>query len=178
MKLVFTCNGYHKITNEIVIYDLEITAADDMYDYFQSLFENNELDICHMNYTINIVLKELSWFKDLIFQEVVKITKKEASLYLILFDWSTTDSDGIETYLYYRHEDALDKFNELIENESDADLSWVGSEVFDEDGEVNEGYDLECNTDDETAESLYWHVVDKSDYNRHSFIELFKREIH
>ena len=49
---------------------------------------------------------------------------------------------------------------------------------FDENGEVNDGYELDCNTDDENAESLYWHVVDKNDYNRRSFIDLFKREIH
>ena len=115
------------------------------------------------------------------------------NIYLILFDWSTTDCDGIETFLYYRFEDALKKFNELIENECDSDMSWVGDEVFDENGEVNDGYELDCNTDnenaengyeldcntdDENAESLYWHVVDKNDYNRRSFIDLFKREIH
>lgn len=100
------------------------------------------------------------------------------NIYLILFDWSTTDSDGIETFLYYRFEDALKKFNELIENECDADMSWVGDEVFNEDGEINEGYDLDCNTDDKSAKELYWHVVDKNDYNRRSFIDLFKREIH
>ncbi|MCM1220790.1 MAG: hypothetical protein NC548_40495 [Lachnospiraceae bacterium] len=100
------------------------------------------------------------------------------NIYLILYDWSTTDSDGIETYLYYRFEDALAKFNEIIESECDADSSWVGSEVFDENGDVNDGYDLDCNTDDKNAEELYWHVVDKRDYNRHTFIDLFKREIH
>ena len=99
------------------------------------------------------------------------------NIYLILFDWSTTDSDGIETFLYRDYDAAVKKFNELIDDECDADTSWVGSEVFDENGEVNDGYELDCNTDDETAEELYWHVVDKSDYNRRSFINLMKREI-
>lgn len=99
-------------------------------------------------------------------------------IYLILFDWSTNDSDGIETYLYHRFEDALEKFNEIIENERNPDLSWVGEEVFDENGDVKDGYELDCNIDDKNAQELFWHVVDKSDYNRRSFIDLFKREIH
>lgn len=98
-------------------------------------------------------------------------------VYLILFDWSTNDSDGIETYLYSRFEDALEKLNEIIENECNHDVSWVGEEVFDENGDVNDGYELDCNTDDKNAKELYWHVVDKNDYNRRSFINLFKREI-
>ena len=60
------------------------------------------------------------------------------NIYLILFDWSTTDCDGIETFLYHRFEDALKKFNELIENECDSDMSWVGGEVCAENDEVNE----------------------------------------
>lgn len=50
--------------------------------------------------------------------------------------------------------------------------------MFDENGEVNDDYELDCNTDEENAHELYWHVVDKNDYNRHSFIDLLKREIH
>ena len=102
---------------------------------------------------------------------------KDEHIYLVLFDWSTTDCDGIETYLYRRYEDARRKFDELIQNECDAEMSWVGSEVFDMNGEVNEGYELDCNTDDETAHELFWRVADKSDYNRRSFIDLFKRKI-
>lgn len=100
------------------------------------------------------------------------------TVYLIAFDWSTTDCDGIETYLYRNYKDARKKFNELIKNECNANLSWVGSEVFDENGEVNDGYELDCNTDDKNAQELYWRVVDKNDYNRRSFIDLFKKEIH
>ncbi len=98
-------------------------------------------------------------------------------VYMIIFDWSTTDSDGIETFLYRDYEAARKKFDELIENECNADRSWIGSEVFDENGDVNDGYELDCNTDDNTAEELYWHVVDKNDYNRRSFIDLIKKEI-
>ena len=98
-------------------------------------------------------------------------------IYLILFDWSTNDSDGIETFLYHRFGDALEKLNEIIENERNPDLSWVGEEVFDENGDVKDGYELDCNIDDKNAQELFWHVVDSSDYNRHSFIDLFKRKI-
>lgn len=99
-------------------------------------------------------------------------------IYMILFDWSTTDSDSIKTFLYHHYEDAVAKFNELIEDECNPHLSWVGENVFDENGDVKDGYDLDCNTDDKNAKKLYWHVVDKSDYNRRSFINLIKKEIH
>lgn len=98
-------------------------------------------------------------------------------IYLILLDWSTTDSDGIETYLYHDYKAARKKFNALIKDECNADTSWVGSEVFDENGRVNKDYELDCNTDDKNAHELYWRVVDRNDYNRHTFIDLFKREI-
>ena len=103
---------------------------------------------------------------------------KDDTVYLILFDWSTTDCDGIETYLYRHYEDARRKFDELIKNECDAEMSWVGLEVFDGNGKINDGYELDYNTNDETAHELFWRVVDKNDYNRRSFIDLFKREIH
>lgn len=90
--------------------------------------------------------------------------QKSNNIYLILFDWSTNDCDGIETFLYYHFEDALKKFNELIENECDPDMSWVGDEVFDENVDVNDGYDLECNTDDKTA-------ARSSTYSKEKFIK-------
>lgn len=102
----------------------------------------------------------------------------DKNIYMILFDWSTTDSDGIETFLYHRFEDAVDKFNKLIKDERNPDISWVGSEAFDENGNVNDGYELYCNTNDKRAENLYWRVVDKNDYNRRSFIDLYKKEIY
>lgn len=101
----------------------------------------------------------------------------DKNIYMILFDWSTTDSDGIETFLFHRFEDAVDKFNKLIEDECNPDISWVGAEVFDENGNVNDGYELDRNTNDKRAENLYWRVVDKNDYNRRSFIDLYKKEI-
>lgn len=100
------------------------------------------------------------------------------NIYMILFDWSTTDSDGIETFLFHRFEDAVNKFNKLIEDERNPDVSWVGSEAFDEHGNVNDGYELDRNTNDKRAENLYWRVVDKNDYNRRSFIDLYKKEIY
>lgn len=99
------------------------------------------------------------------------------NIYMILFDWSTTDTDGIETFLYYHYEDAVEKFNKLIQDECNPEISWVGSDVFDENGDTNDGYDLECNIYEKNTESLYWHVFDNSDYNRRSFINLFKKEI-
>ncbi len=177
MTLIFTCNGYQKKTYEETEYNVEISATKELYEYFSVLFENNELNASNTNETVITVLRELSWFNDFIFRHVVKIANKEKHVYMILFDWSTTDSDGIETFLYHDYEAARKKLDEIIQNECDADLSWIGSEVFDENGDVNDGYELDCNTDDKAAEDLYWHVVDKNDYNRRSFIDLIKKEI-
>lgn len=92
-------------------------------------------------------------------------------VYMVQFDWSTTDADGIETELFENYNDAYARYKEIITNELNPDLSWVGSEVFDENGNVNDGYDLD-------EGNHYWHVVDKNDYYRHSFIDLIKKEIH
>ncbi len=99
-------------------------------------------------------------------------------VYMVQFDWSTTDSDGIETELYEYYNDAYNHFQELIANELNPDLSWVGDEVFDETGEVNENYELDIDGDCTLKQDLSWHVVDKNDYYRHSFIDLIKKEVH
>lgn len=96
-------------------------------------------------------------------------------LYLVLMDWSTNDSDGINTFLYEKFEDAREKFRALIKDEHNPDISWVGG-CFDENGEPLDGYDLECN-DDGDKKDLYWRFVDIADYNRHTFIDLKIMEV-
>ena len=98
-------------------------------------------------------------------------------VYMVQFDWSTTDAESVETFLYADYDDAYNKFKNLITDECDADVSWVGSEVFDEDGEVNEDYEVDCDDNNSGDSDVYWHIVDKNDYNRHSFIDLTKKEI-
>lgn len=92
-------------------------------------------------------------------------------VYMLQFDWSTNDADGIETELFRNYDDAYTHYKKTIANELNPEMSWVGSEVFDENGNVNDGYELDKGKN-------YWHVVDKNDYYRHSFIDLIKKEIH
>lgn len=99
-------------------------------------------------------------------------------IYMIQFDWSTTDADGIDTELYEYYNDAYNRFQELIANELKPELSWVGEEVFDETGEVNENYELYTDGDFALKQDLSWHVVDRNDYSRHSFIDLIKKEVY
>ncbi|MFR1553097.1 MAG: hypothetical protein ACLSTV_00240 [Coriobacteriales bacterium] len=99
-------------------------------------------------------------------------------IYLVQFDWSTTDADGIETELYEHYNDAFNRFQELIANELNPELSWVGEQVFSETGKVNENYELYTDGDFTLKQDLSWHVVDKNDYYRHSFIDLIKKEVY
>lgn len=99
-------------------------------------------------------------------------------VYIVQFDWSTTDLDGIEIEIYEHYNDAYNHFQKIIANEINPKLSWVGEEVFDETGKVNEDYELEIWGKRALKQDLRWHVVDKNDYYRHSFIDLIKKEVH
>lgn len=45
------------------------------------------------------------------------------NVYTIKFDWSTDDDCGCELELYNDYDDAVKRFNEMIENEKNPDLS-------------------------------------------------------
>ena len=100
------------------------------------------------------------------------------TVYVVMLEWATSDDAGVDYYLYKNYDSALEKFNGLIEDECDAEISWVGSEVFDENGEVNEGYELDCNTDNEYSGycDLFWRISATYDY-RYSYITLTKKEL-
>lgn len=108
---------------------------------------------------------------------LAKVKNSTKFVYMVVFDWSTTDDCGLEINLYNTYEKALTKYNKYIENECNADLSWVGSEVFDENGNVNNDYELHCSKHTAGKQNLYWKVADKNDYNRHSFLYLSKEKV-
>jgi hypothetical protein len=178
MILEFTCNGYYKDTKKETAYTLDIPADSDYPEYFKSLLEKGELNAAYTNNLINRALRELSWFKDIIFVQVTQIAEKRNYVFMVMLDWLTPDDHDTDYYLFNDYEKALDKFNSLIEDENDSDISWVGSEVFDENGEVNEGFELSCNTNtcEQGERNLYWTVSDKDKY-RYSTITLTKKEI-
>lgn len=177
MTLEFICTGYQKKTYEETTYSIEISVENDYPEYFNELLEKGELNASHSNDTINIAIRELSWFKNIIFKEVTAINKKNSYVYLVMLDWVTEDDDGIDYYLYKDYAAAKDKYKRLIEDENDADISWVGSEVFDENGNVNKGYQFECSEETDEEQNLCWKVADLHDSNRFSIITLAKVEI-
>lgn len=177
MTLEFICNGYYAKTQEKATYTIELSVADDYEQYFNELLENGELNASHYNYTITISLRELSWFRNIVFKEVTAINAKKSYTYLVMLEWSTEDDSGLDYYLYKNYTDAKDKYERLVEDENDADISWVGSEVFDENGEVNEGYHFECSEETDEEQNLCWKVADLNYSNRISIITLTKVEI-
>lgn len=97
-------------------------------------------------------------------------------VYMIQFDWSTEDYEEIEIELFGSYKKALTRFRELAQNEKNPTLSWVGEQALDEYGNVNDGYELDfCYAEGTNNQS--WHIVDKGNYYRHSFIDLIIKEI-
>lgn len=101
-------------------------------------------------------------------------------IYVVSLDWSCDDSKGLDIYAFSTYQAAYEKFDSLIKEESDSDISWVGELAFDEKGCVQSGYDVSTNDLDdrkEKQENLYWNVDDLYNYNRYSYIRLDKKEL-
>lgn len=56
------------------------------------------------------------------------------TVYIVQFDWATPDASGINLYVFGDYGRAYDKFKELICNERNPEMSWVGDIEFDDDG--------------------------------------------
>ena len=177
MKLEFTCKGYYAKTKKETTYTMDIEIADNYLEYLHGLLENGELNSNHYNYIINIAIRELSWFRHIVFKEVIAINVKKSYTYLVMLEWQTEDDSGLDYYLYHNYSAAKNKYKNLITDENDADISWVGSEVFDENGEVNEGYHFDCREETGEEQNLCWRVADLNNSNRFSIITLTKVEI-
>ena len=177
MKLELTCKGYYAKTTDETIYTMDIEIADDYLEYLNGLLENDELNSNHYNYIINIAIRELSWFRHIVFKDVIAINVKKSYTYLFMLEWQTEDDSGLDYYLYHDYSAAKDKYENLIRDENDADISWVGSEVFDENGEVNDGFEFNCTEETNEEQNLCWKVTDTNSYNRYSLITLTKVEI-
>lgn len=98
-------------------------------------------------------------------------------VYMVQLDWSTTDTDGIESELFIKYGDAYARFKERISDELNPEKSWVGEEAFGKNGKANDGYVFDEYGDAARKTDLSWHISDKYDYYRHSFIDLKKLEV-
>lgn len=83
--------------------------------------------------------------------------KEEKFVYMVQFDWSVEDNSGNDVYLYETYEKALEKYQSIIAGEMDPNMSWVGDQAFDKDGNVNEDYDFQS-VDNPEAEHHSWYV--------------------
>lgn len=93
--------------------------------------------------------------------------------YTIVFQWSTDDCDGVDVEVFSTYAKAVARFNEIIENEHNPEISWVGN-AFDEHGYLLERYTLDCNeqyTDNEEHE-LWWKIETQNDWYYHDYLEL------
>lgn len=94
-------------------------------------------------------------------------------IYTIVFEWSTNDCDGVDVEVFLTYEKAVNRFNEIIENEHKPEMSWV-SDAWDENGDLLKDYILDCNeqfTDNEEHE-LWWNIECKNDWYFHDNLEL------
>ena len=99
------------------------------------------------------------------------------TVYMVLFDWSTTDADSIETFLFYDYDAAYKKFKEIMSDECDPELSWVGKNALTGELEATEGYVLDYLDRNTDETEVYFHVAEEGNYYNHSFIDLIKKVI-
>lgn len=68
-------------------------------------------------------------------------------IYLITLDWATEDDKGFEFDICSTPKKAFEIFRKRIKAEQNPNKSWVGEEVFAEDGSVKESYILDTFVD-------------------------------
>lgn len=95
---------------------------------------------------------------------------EKQKVYLIIFEYSTPDCNGIDTFLYDTREKALNKLKELVEGEKEFYKKEYSA--FEE-----SEFELDTNIDDETAIEYWWNIECKTDWYLHTNIDLRLKEI-
>lgn len=99
-------------------------------------------------------------------------------VYIVQFDWSTSDCEGIDLYAYNEYDKAYDKYKELITEEMNPDNSWVGNIEFDDEGyPIDDHYEFDFEDNNSCESEVWWHITDKNDWYQHSFIDLRMLEV-
>ena len=99
-------------------------------------------------------------------------------VYIVQFDWSTSDAESVDLFVYGKYDDAYDKFKELILGERNPEMSWVGEIEFDDEGyPVDDDYEFEFEDNNSCESEVWWHIRDNSDWYMHSFIDLRVMEV-
>lgn len=92
-------------------------------------------------------------------------------IYLVVFQYSMEDKDGVETQAYNSYKKAVNRFNEIIENEKRYDTSFT-IDAFEEDGTLFHNYELDrSDFTDGKEHELWWYLTCKIDW-QHIYLEL------
>ncbi|MBO5067012.1 MAG: hypothetical protein J6C62_01250 [Clostridia bacterium] len=97
-------------------------------------------------------------------------------VYMVEFDWSVEDGCDIETELFATYDKALERYNQLVNEEKNNEDGWV-HDVFEPNGTILKGYTFEEYGNKEKQEDLYWSCVMDEWYEYHSIIQLKKLEV-
>lgn len=105
----------------------------------------------------------------------------DMKVYVIIYDWSISnaDSSGIEVEVFGTYKKAYDRFNEIIANEKNPNMSWVGIDAVDENGDIKEDYDFDEHIESDGTQEFdcWWNITDKNDWYRHVFLDLRVMEV-
>lgn len=99
-------------------------------------------------------------------------------VYGVIFDWSTRDDNQVEIELFDTYPKAFKRFNQIIQNEKNPEMSWV-ADAFDENGEVLDGYELDEHIESNGTQEYvcWWNITDKNDWYQHDFLEIRIMEV-
>lgn len=99
-------------------------------------------------------------------------------VYVIMLEWSTDDCSGVDLEIFDTYKKAVNRFDEILNDESDNNISWTG-DAWDENGDLLPDYELDCNdpfTDGEEHE-LWWTMQRKNDWCFRDNLELKIMEV-
>ena len=95
---------------------------------------------------------------------------KENEVYVIQFDYSTEDCDGVDVFVFKEFEKAKEKFKSMIESEKTFFKTNYSHKEEDD-------FELDTNIDDDSAEEYFWNYKCNHDYYIHTFLDLRIKEL-
>ncbi len=99
--------------------------------------------------------------------------------YLVVFDWSADDCESVDIEVFDTFQKAFNRFNEIITNEKNPNVSWIGEYAVDANGEIKDDYEFEehIETDGTDEFACWWNVTDKNDWYQHDFLSIQIKEV-
>lgn len=82
-------------------------------------------------------------------------------VYVVIFEWRCDYDHDARTFVFRKREDAIKKFRNIIADEMNPNLSWVGEIAFDECGNLQDC----CDFDEEKDELWAVYNRDNGDYS-------------